>query len=603
MRRLPSHLLSVAAMAVCVHAVLGAPRESEPRVVELKGFRYSEYYDAPRETRVKTRLQGAKAQPQPGGLVVVTGARLETFREDGSPELIMEAPECTHDERARTISSPGPLLVKMADGSFSIHGDGFHFQRTNSVLSISNNVETVALPDLLQERQGKSQTAHPPATPLQINSDQFSYSADEGLGVYRGNVRVAGTNLAVACGVLTLKLPVQERRLRSIEASDDVKMDYAGMNATGQKATYNVDTDIAEVTGRAAWSSEGREGSADKFTIDRTNHLVVAEGNARLRMPGQTLAAKLLPNIDAPATATTGAPGAAQSVQVHSATYELRTNMAVFDREVVVTEMTGEQAAGQLTCARLTALFSGTNQLDRLLAQDGVEITRGDNHLRARQAVYSATNNLLELQDNPSWQAGLREGKGREITVDTARNEMHVRGDALMKMPAESFSASMLSSGKEAELVDMAGQVAEIHSEEYFLRPEQAVFKGGVSIKHPQTMMACRVLTVDLPSQGGHVEKILADQKVTFDLVDRSGQRVKGSSDNAVYSYAVSGAQTNEQFQLVGSALVQSTNGVLQSRVIYYNRADNKVAAPNWKMHGTISGGGTNMFNLPKFKS
>jgi lipopolysaccharide export system protein LptA len=589
--------------ALCFVAAAWGVQVLAQRVVELRGFRYAEYYDAPQETRIKTRLQGAKARPLSNTLVLVTGARLETFKENGEPELVMETPECTHDSANHTVSSAGPLLVKMADGSFSIQGVGFQFQQTNSTLTISNRVETVARPELLQASDEKSTEPEREGTPLEIKSERFQYSADEGMGVYRGTVRVTGTNLAVSCGLLTLKLPVEERRLRNITAEQDVVMDYAQMHAAGQKAFYNLDTGIAEVTGKPTWQTEGREGRAEKFTIDRTNQLVVAEGNAWLRMPGQTLAANLLPRIDS--ASETNASTGAQSVEVRADTYELRTNTAVFNRNVIVTEKSGDEPEGQLTCTQLTAHFAGENDLEQLIARGGVEISRGDNRLRARQAVYYSTNQLLDLQENPSWQAGAREGKGRHITVDTARNQMNVRGNATMRMPAEAFSAAMLTPGADAappEPQSLAGQFAEISSEEYTLRPEQAVFRGGVQILHPQTSMTCRVLTVDLPPEGGHVERIRADQEVRFDLADRGGQRVKGSSQSAVYSYSVSGTRTNELMELAGGAIVQNTNGTLRSPVIFYDRAENKLSAPNWRMRGTIPGGQTNLFTLPQMR-
>jgi len=53
-------------------------------------------------------------------------------------------------------------------------------------------------------------------TNLEIFSDQFTYSAETGLGIYSGNVRVAGTNLSLTGGQLTIVLPLEERRLQSI---------------------------------------------------------------------------------------------------------------------------------------------------------------------------------------------------------------------------------------------------------------------------------------------------------------------------------------------------------------------------------------------------
>src|SRR5260370_42230802 len=53
---------------------------------------------------------------------------------------------------------------------------------------------------------------------VEIFSDEFNYAADSGSGIYRGNVRVASTNLALSSGLLTAVLPMRERRLAKIIA-------------------------------------------------------------------------------------------------------------------------------------------------------------------------------------------------------------------------------------------------------------------------------------------------------------------------------------------------------------------------------------------------
>ena len=139
-----------------------------------------------------------------------------------------------------------------------------------------------------------------------------------------------------------------------------------------------------------------------------------------------------------------------------------------------------------------------------------------------------------------------------------------------------------------------------ITSQSYDLRPDQALFRGGVVVRHPQTEIACEVLKVGLPPGGGRVDAIDAQGGVQFDMADNEGRRVKGSSDVASYRYAESAVQTNEQMELSGGAVVNHTNGVLRSPVIYFNRAENKLSAPNWTMRGKVPSDQTNIFRLPK---
>ena len=144
-----------------------------------------------------------------------------TFRVTGEGEMTVEAPQCVYDPGQRSISSSGPLHMKTADGKFSIEGEGFLWQQTNSTLLVSNRVHTIIHPELLGPQTAAATTnvaleqtraATEQAPGIDIFSDQFEYAMNSGLGVYQGNVRVAGTNLTSTAGKLTILLPVAERR-------------------------------------------------------------------------------------------------------------------------------------------------------------------------------------------------------------------------------------------------------------------------------------------------------------------------------------------------------------------------------------------------------
>jgi len=107
------------------------------------GFSSVEYFDAPNERQMKTRLSGAEAQPLAGGLLVIKQLKLETFYADGKPEWVVDAPECVYDVSKGTANSPGHLQFSNGDGKFHVAGDGFLWRRDDAFLTISNNVKTV----------------------------------------------------------------------------------------------------------------------------------------------------------------------------------------------------------------------------------------------------------------------------------------------------------------------------------------------------------------------------------------------------------------------------------------------------------------------------
>jgi hypothetical protein len=117
--------------------------DQKPANNTIKDFRAPlEYFDPPHELQMKSFLEGAEAEPGANGLVLLRSAKLQTFHEDGTREMIVKSPECIFDSRQQTVSSAGPLQVQTPDDKFTLEGQGFFWQRSNSDLTISNRVHT-----------------------------------------------------------------------------------------------------------------------------------------------------------------------------------------------------------------------------------------------------------------------------------------------------------------------------------------------------------------------------------------------------------------------------------------------------------------------------
>lgn len=105
------------------------------------------YFDQ-KSRRPLLLLQGAQANMQSDGRLLVKNLRILTFEYHGSAKttnLVATAPSCILDRRKRTVSSDGPLQVSTVDKAFSIRGEsGFRFvwSQSESHLSISNQVKT-----------------------------------------------------------------------------------------------------------------------------------------------------------------------------------------------------------------------------------------------------------------------------------------------------------------------------------------------------------------------------------------------------------------------------------------------------------------------------
>jgi hypothetical protein len=123
--------------------VVVAVRAQQNTTGQANDFSSVEYFEPPHQTLIKSRLSGAEAQPQAGGLLVIRQLKLETFDSNGVPGLIVKAPHCVYDSLHGVASSAGHLRLETANGSSHVEGDGFLWRQTNSFLTISNNVQTV----------------------------------------------------------------------------------------------------------------------------------------------------------------------------------------------------------------------------------------------------------------------------------------------------------------------------------------------------------------------------------------------------------------------------------------------------------------------------
>jgi lipopolysaccharide assembly outer membrane protein LptD (OstA) len=134
-------VLCLAAMASL--AVMLAGAETPLLFGKVTDFKVPEYYEAPNQKQLKSLLRGAIAEPNKNSEVKITDLRVETYREDGSVESVVEAPECIYNYKTRQASSTGHIQARTGDDRMSIEGDGFQLTITNKSLTISNNIHTV----------------------------------------------------------------------------------------------------------------------------------------------------------------------------------------------------------------------------------------------------------------------------------------------------------------------------------------------------------------------------------------------------------------------------------------------------------------------------
>jgi len=582
----------------------------------FKGFKVAQPYGAPYEKQTKSQLEAGKALPVRGGYLLSEGVTLRAISESNTLQLVVQAQECFYSPSNHTANSAGPLQMQTADGKFSIGGVGFYWLQTNSSLFISNQVHTLILAELFQSATNQPGSAgNPDMGPLSIWSDRFHYDGTSGLGIWSEHVLVigtntTGTNLALSSELLTAEVPIKQRQVRSLLAEGNVVIDYNGLHGTGGRLNYAPNTGLIRLWDHAAWTAQQREGSGDELIIDRSNQVFQVNGHAWLNLPGQSIGETgFLSFSNTPVQSISKAEQ--RSVEILCPRYEIRTNSAIFYDQVQLREHWNGTVRGRMNCQLMTVSFAGTNELQSIVADKNVVIEEGeDKRFTGGHAVYSHTNTTLEITQNPEWRDGTRSGKGELLRLNTERNEMLVRGNAWLRLPANQL-ANQLSLTNHAAAhpssLSPTNQFADIYCQEYTLQATNSVFRGGVYATHPEMNCTCEQMTVRMPSAG--LTNVISEGNVVFDLLTQQG-KTHGTGDNAVYSFgavdtATNGTQTIDQLKLTGTpAVLSTTNRTLQDLVIIWDRLSNKVvlAGGNYKMQGSGRALPTNTFQLPNKK-
>jgi lipopolysaccharide export system protein LptA len=302
-------------------------------------------------------------------------------------------------------------------------------------------------------------------------------------------------------------------------------------------------------------------------------------------------------------------PSTNQFVDIMCDNYELRTNVAYFREQVRVNDRVGDQLQGQMSCSQMTLTLSGTNELQKMVAEHQVVIGQADKEFRAERAEYTGTNGLLELTGDPRWQAGPREGKGDRIRVNLARDEMLVRGNAFMKLPANELGQSAFTAmgkPKTGASKVVTNEFAQVFSEEYFLTPDSALFHGHVRIEHPQMNWTSEEITMlMLPELGKTGRVIIGEPAVVFDVKDDQGRNFHGTGEKVVFTHRVTATLTNDIVVLTGSpAVLEATNMVGRNSLITLDLASHMLTAPGkYKLWGAAPPAATATLLPSKTKS
>lgn len=435
-------------------------------------FNVVEYFPPPHHTQMKLQVAGSEARFEADKQVRLTQMKLQTFREDGQRDIVIEAPECLYDQTRRVASSTGRLKVQTGDERFSVEGQGFLWRQEDSSLIISNDVRS-----LVQRTAPGTPTAES-RPPLEIKSRQFEFDIANRRGVYRDQVLGEDPELEFTCGVLSATSSTNSQSFDLLLAETDVTIlsKADGRRAQADKAVYTRVDEVMRLKGNAAWQQGRQEGRADQVEIRRLENTFSGTGNVALKIPRNSLG---LGGFFLATTNPPAPPAAEESplVDVFTDQLQLQTNRTIAHGAVRVLDGTNS-----LTCDRLTIWSEESPAAETKAIAEGqvvVSQTEGHRRLTADRAAYWKSTGLILFVGQPQWQLDASEGRAEQVTVHAPTSEILATGNVAAKVTLGPQSGAFLTFFPDTPHTNQAPQVIEVFAPELRAKSGEVIFLGG----------------------------------------------------------------------------------------------------------------------------
>ncbi|MFO1511461.1 MAG: hypothetical protein U1F83_00865 [Verrucomicrobiota bacterium] len=474
--------------------------------MKINNFSASYPFPPPNYKQMCYVVTGAEGRPQPDGKILLTRVKLQTFRVNGDSEMIVEAPECIFDDKARTAGSAGKLFLQSGDGKLRVEGDGFGCQLAGKTLVISNHVQAVI--------QRPNTNAN--AAPLVITSRWLEFDATNRLAIFHDNVQGDDPDFAFTCGTLTVSATTNQFDLIEARESLVVTSKVGGRKATADRGIYRRAAESIELIGNATWDVDGKSGRADRVLGLRGDGSFQAEGHVAMKLPRTELGAAtgLLSASNSPAQS-------AGMVDVFADRFHWRSNVIVAGGAVRIVDLTNRVS---FSCDALEAHQAAKKEFedDTAVATGNVTVEREGANIRADRADYSKRAGAVVFTGNPHWRQAQIEGSAERVTFKTPANEVEADQDVAVKITIPGKGGGSPLAFFPQGVTNQAAQVIEVASQRLKVTERQALFSGKVSANQsPRTGSEARLrsdqLEVLFTARSNRLEAITATDNVAYE--------------------------------------------------------------------------------------
>lgn len=471
----------------------------------------------------KIMLKGENAAPKGDTLLEVTRLRVDTFRSNNVPEMVVLAPQCLYDRTSGEASSSGELAVLSADTRLAIRGEGWLFKTGEGNLVISNRVRALVQRSLLGLTNAPADTSGD----VTVIADRLRYTGEEAL--FSGHVRVLESGGEISSGRLLITFADRAASqlgagsLDRIEAHEDVLVRYRNMQARGQTARYVLKEDVIHIEEKTKWQVDAVDGASDRLRIERKSGQATAKGMVQLQLPNS-----MFTNLAATPFALSTNSAQLEPVRIHADEFFSSTNLARFTGNVYTEGGTGRLETGLLTLE----LGPPNKQIKTIRAENGFKLARPDLDIEGGSANYALVSDEMKIQrrdrDPIRWRMAERVGQSDSLVLHPQSKRLEADGGVLFEMPSRGLALSLLSTNTVPQ--SLATNKVRIAADHLRHTPEVSRFSNNVQVASSDGTLRSGLLTIAYDSTN-QMRMITAERNVSIHQRDISAKGEQAEFD------------------------------------------------------------------------
>lgn len=417
----------------------------------IKGFQIPEYYPSEpgKKAPLRSLLRGQEAKPVGGAAVAISGLRIECYDRDGKTNTVVTTSECVYEISKKTVLSDKPLKLLRTDGSMSIQGVGFSWSHSDSILVISDQVNSA-----FSGLDISGFATNNPATStnkVRVTANQFIFSQRENNVQYLGNVNVSEEGTHLRCEKLQLFSAGAPAGFEQVvgEGNALITVDKPGQkfSATGDQFVYVRTQNELAISGNVTWQGDSQSGRANYVTLRQNGKELSATGNVQMELGKNQLNE----------SGIIGIPMASSGAQSPEVLSSYSDNLNSNDERIsLFGNVKVQDGDALLSCDSLHIHFSkesdvelhaevgsldGSEPQDREIewieAVGNVQIAQRDHRIETQKAVYKLADSQAIFQEHTRWFSDQLTGESEQLYMWAEPRRAEAVGNVKVLIPVE----------------------------------------------------------------------------------------------------------------------------------------------------------------------